>query len=412
MSEAGAATFNAGVTVNESGADQDFRVESSGNASMLHVDGGDDVVNIGTSTDFGETFNVSGTGHFSSNVTLSRQSNDTGSTGLILEKTRNTSVNGNTVVQNGDQLGYVAFRGNDGDQFIDGAYVISFVDGTPGNNDMPTNLQFWTTADGANSPTERMRIDSSGNVGIGVTPESDWYTGYHMIQLAEGAVVGGYTDNSTYLGSNWKDDTNNKYINTDEASVYRQTAGTHIFQVAPSGSADAAMTLTTAMTIDNSGDVTVDTGNLVIGTAGKGIDFSANANAAGMTSELLDDYEEGTWTPTLVRSGTQFDGTYNGQDGDYVKIGNLVQFSALIVVSGVTTSGDGNIQISGLPFTQNQGGYQQVVTLGFNDTFDAAVTRGYMVSGNIQIIPTGITQANYAGVISTGYLTVSGCYSA
>jgi len=164
--------------------------------------------------------------------------------------------------------------------------------------------------------------------------------------------------------------------------------------------------------IDSSGDVKVNTGNLVIGTAGKGIDFSAATDAGGMTSELLDDYEEGTWTPTLVRSGTQFDGTYNGQDGDYVKIGNLVQFSALIVVSGVTTSGDGNIQISGLPFAQNQGGYQQVVTLGFNDTFDAAVTRGYMVSGNIQIIPTGITQANYAGVISTGYLTVSGCYSA
>jgi hypothetical protein len=47
------------------------------------------------------------------------------------------------------------------------------------------------------------------------------------------------------------------------------------------------------------GDVSVQTGNLVIGTAGKGIDFSAATHAAGMTSELLNDYEEGTWTPTV-----------------------------------------------------------------------------------------------------------------
>ena len=130
-------------------------------------------VEIGTSADFGDTFNVSGTGHLSNNVTLSRQGNDAGSTGLIFEKTRNTSVNGNTVVQSGDQLGYVAFRGNDGDQFLDGAYILGFVDGTPGNNDMPTRMSFHTTADGASSPTERMRITSAGNVGIGETdPDS------------------------------------------------------------------------------------------------------------------------------------------------------------------------------------------------------------------------------------------------
>ena len=151
---------------NEDGLDIDFRVESDNNANMLFVDGGNDHVNIGTSSDFGDTFNVSGTGHFSSNVTLSRQSNDTGSTGLVLEKTRSTSVNGNTVVQNGDQLGYVAFRGNDGDQFVDGAYVIAFVEGTPGDNDMPTSLQFWTTPDGASSPTARMTISNSGAVTI------------------------------------------------------------------------------------------------------------------------------------------------------------------------------------------------------------------------------------------------------
>jgi hypothetical protein len=51
------------------------------------------------------------------------------------------------------------------------------------------------------------------------------------------------------------------------------------------------------LTASKVGDITANTGNLVIGTAGKGIDFSANTHAAGMTSELLNDYEEGTWTP-------------------------------------------------------------------------------------------------------------------
>tara|TARA_R100000541_G_scaffold45860_2_gene52891 strand:+ start:134 stop:1231 length:1098 start_codon:yes stop_codon:yes gene_type:complete len=158
-----------GVVINEGSTDVDFRIESNGNANMIFVDGGSDHVNIGTSSDFGDTLNVSGSAHCSNSLTLSRQSADTGSSGLIFEKTRNTSVNGNTVVANNDQLGFIAFRGNDGDQFLDGAYILGFVDATPGDGDMPTRMSFHTTADGASSPTERMRIASSGNVGIGNT---------------------------------------------------------------------------------------------------------------------------------------------------------------------------------------------------------------------------------------------------
>ncbi|MBL19193.1 MAG: hypothetical protein CMC82_05120, partial [Flavobacteriaceae bacterium] len=142
---------------NETGSSEYMRIDSSGN--LL----------VGTTSSYGDKLNVNGTGHFTGNLTLSRQSNNSGSTGLAFEHTRSTTVNGNTIVQAGDQLGYIAFRGNDGDQFLDGAFVISFVDGTPGNNDMPTNLQFWTTADGASSPTERMRITSAGNIGLGTT---------------------------------------------------------------------------------------------------------------------------------------------------------------------------------------------------------------------------------------------------
>lgn len=93
-------------------------------------------------------------------------------------------------------------------------------------------------------------------------------------------------------------------------------------------------------------NVTVNTGNLIIGTSGKGIDFSADGQAAGMTSELLDDYEEGTWTPNL--GGNE---VLSSVSGLYTKIGNSVTVSFKYTV---TTIGSGSTQtISGLPYTTN-----------------------------------------------------------
>lgn len=103
------------------------------------------------------------------------------------------------------------------------------------------------------------------------------------------------------------------------------------------------------MKIDNAGNVTLSTGNLVIGTAGKGIDFSADPSAGGMTSELLDDYEEGTFTPVVSGDGTAGVGTYDTQLGYYTKIGRLVSFSINLTWSAHT--GVGNLIINGLPFT-------------------------------------------------------------
>lgn len=97
----------------------------------------------------------------------------------------------------------------------------------------------------------------------------------------------------------------------------------------------------------DSGDVNVRLGNIVVGTAGKGIDFSATSNAAGMTSEVLADYEEGTWTPTLDNSGPA---TYTSQVGRYVKVGKTVTANFRIVVSSYVSSGNA-LTISGLPFT-------------------------------------------------------------
>ena len=121
--------------------------------------------------------------------------------------------------------------------------------------------------------------------------------------------------------------------------------------------------------IDSSGNFTLNSGNLVIGTSGKGIDFSATANSsATMTSELLSDYEEGTWTPVFgVESGT-INITYTAQNGRYTKIGNTVFLT--FEISWSARSGTGNIlYISGAPYASignaYQGGLTRVIGLTF-----------------------------------------------
>ena len=101
-------------------------------------------------------------------------------------------------------------------------------------------------------------------------------------------------------------------------------------------------------------DVKLYSGNLVIGTSGKGIDFSANTAAPGATSELLTWYEEGTWTPTLVTTGTQFTSvTYAAANaGRYTRVGNVVFIQMFFRTDAITVgSASGNLRISGLPFT-------------------------------------------------------------
>jgi len=102
-----------------------------------------------------------------------------------------------------------------------------------------------------------------------------------------------------------------------------------------------------------SGDVNLSTGNLVIGTSGKGIDFSATAGTG--SSELLADYEEGVWTPSLTGS-TSGSATSGGNTyGNYTKIGRLVTLNFVISISAVSTL-TGNVMLSGIPFNLAAGG--------------------------------------------------------
>ena len=105
-----------------------------------------------------------------SGIALTRNSADTNNAKLSFSKSRSTSNGGVTIVQDDDSLGEINFAGADGVDLISkAASITAFVDCTPGSNDMPGRLVFSTTADGAATPTERLRIDSSGTVGIGTT---------------------------------------------------------------------------------------------------------------------------------------------------------------------------------------------------------------------------------------------------
>jgi hypothetical protein len=85
---------------------------------------------------------------------------------FIFGKHNSASIGGTTLVAANNQLGAISFTGADGSEFVEGARIQAFVDGTPGANDMPGRLVFSTTADGAASPTERMRISSTGQISI------------------------------------------------------------------------------------------------------------------------------------------------------------------------------------------------------------------------------------------------------
>jgi hypothetical protein len=111
---------------------------------------------------------IEGTDYAGASLSLIDNNTADGDAGaLIIAKSGGSSVGSNTLVANGEALGGVVFQGNDGTEFVPAAFISAVVDGTPGANDMPGRLVFSTTADGASSSTERMRITSAGHILVG-----------------------------------------------------------------------------------------------------------------------------------------------------------------------------------------------------------------------------------------------------
>ena len=182
---------------------------------------------------------------------------------------------------------------------------------------------------------ERMRIISTGEVGIGTTPATH-YTGYEALDI--GDTLSLFSNNTS---TNVSTLTNNGYLNsnasawvrkvTDEATMYSKVNGDHRFSTAASGSAGAAITWSEKVRIQAAG----------------GISFNGDTAAAN----ALDDYEEGTLTPN-IGAGITVSGT-GVATGSYTKIGRQVTLHCQISVSsgGSLTVGTSNVLVGELPFT-------------------------------------------------------------
>ncbi|MCR4327548.1 MAG: hypothetical protein NUV46_03135, partial [Nanoarchaeota archaeon] len=136
-----------------------------GNTSLgsgaLFVDNNTGNVGIGTTAP-GQVLDVIGA------IQSSKIASNPSGAGMYLRKSRGI-LGSETIVNSGDKTGQLLFLGYDGTSYISNAQIEARVDGTPGTTDMPGSLLFSTTPDGSNTLAERMRIDSSGNVGIGTT---------------------------------------------------------------------------------------------------------------------------------------------------------------------------------------------------------------------------------------------------
>ena len=236
---------------------------------------------------------------------------------------------------------------------VEGASGNRFIGSATGNAYAGT-----TSASGIEFATNnnvRALLDSSGNLGLGVTP-SAWGSNSKALQVGGGTAsvssTGAGSTASRFAHGAYFDNTNWLYQYTGVGPALYQVTGanagsTHAWYIAPGGTAGNAITFTQAMTLTSGGDLQLGVGNLVP-ISGKGIDFSATANSSGtMTSELLNDYEEGTFTASVAQGVTGI--TYTSQAGKYTKVGRLVMFYVQVSTSAGTKNSDA-FQISGLPF--------------------------------------------------------------
>ena len=164
-----------------------------------------------------------------------------------------------------------------------GAFTSTTIDATKLTGTIPN---FTSTGIDDNATSTAITISAEEHVGIGVVPESDWSGGYSVLQMG---TTGAFTNdtNSTVMGENWKHASGNKYLTTGEASRYYQNAGKHYFQVAASGSADAAISFTEAMTLLNNGQLLIGattTSGMSNGTSNYGLSLSGGGQITSATN--------------------------------------------------------------------------------------------------------------------------------
>jgi len=294
---------------NEDGADTDFRIEGDTEANLFYVDASTDRIGINDSTPLGKLHIISSSASITS---VNSDANE-----LVLENNGNCGI---TIASSTSTQGAIAFADS-------------------GNNDIgkivydhSDNSMFFKTAD-----LERIRIDSTGRLGIGASSFNDTAE-YLLVKndstAANVSIVGANNAHSS-LNLGDEDDFNIQKIKSDHTDNSLQLYTNN----------------SERMRIKDDGDVEINDGNLIIGTSGHGIDFSATGgSASGSTNALFDDYEEGTWTPAYSASNATFG--YHTQTGKYRKVGNVVSVTAYIRTSSVSATAHNLVKVTGLPFTE------------------------------------------------------------
>jgi hypothetical protein len=284
----------------------------------------------------------------------------------------------------------------------------------------------------------------------GLTTNGDFSVGDDLKLNSDGAVLGFGADNEITLthvhnsGLRFEDndklifgadgdfeiyhDSSNLYCTNSTGILTLRAADVRIKNVAGNETMaqfddDGAVNLyydnTLALSTASAGAVTVangltlSDGNLVL-ASGHGIDFSATGDGSATdTSELLDDYEEGTWVPTIT-GGSNPSFSTSVAAGKYIKVGNLVFVQWNMIITGVSSQGSGNAQVGGLPYASNCNTYQGHIGIMYNDVWDTEIQKGYVPNGqsHIQLAPDGRTQSNFgfASTLGTGYFGGGGSY--
>lgn len=284
--------------------------------------------------------------------TMDTISSDANGSQIAFIKYRGTPASP-TVVSSGDVIGNLLFQGYDGASLRSGALIRATVDGTPGSADMPGALLFFTTPDGSATLSERMRIDSAGNVGIGGTPTQllDVIGGASDVaaRIRNGA---GLVDLTVQAGGNFR--------------IVHNTAGASIRMVA--GGAERFI---------------VDSAGLITGSG-----TSLGAWTA--------------YTPTLGGTGWDIgDGTIAGA---YCQIGKVVFFRAIVTFGSTSTFGAAAAPRITLPVTAATGSVaQNAASFGalYTDTSAGLAYNGVVLAASATVVEMRIPGASGVTTVAT-----------
>ena len=243
-----------------------------------------------------------------------------------------------------------------------GAFTSTTIDATKLTGTIPN---FTSTGIDDNATSNAITIDASENVGIGVVPETDWWSSTKAMQLSTRAAWYQDSGGTVVLSNNNKDDGTGAYLVTDEAAKYTLGAnGTHTFSVTPSGTADAAITWTTAMTIDNSGRV-------IQHKKMYSIYKSYGGSTGDLTGGTLEDAEGISFNTTTGKWTAPIAGLYQLGGSFYTDGDTTMEVY-------VKKNGTGTAYLNNLTANRNSFGYSvsTIMYLAANDTVGFSTLKG------------------------------------